>query len=89
MPTQSRLRSTCMKFGDDRACRALILQNMGEPNQDVDKFRTGLNEMVEMKDVTSHAVTLLQLMHVHQSENMTMSMLVKEWRQNPKDAPEW
>jgi hypothetical protein len=78
-----------MKFGDDRACRALILQNMGEPNQDVDKYRTELNDTVEMRDVTSHAVTLLQLMHLCQSENMTMAMLVKEWRQNPKDAPEW
>jgi hypothetical protein len=82
-----------MKFGDVRACQALILQNMGEPNQDVDNYpRTELNDTEErtMRDVTSHAVTILQLMHlVCQSENMTMAMLVKEWRQNPKDAPEW
>jgi hypothetical protein len=79
-----------MKFGDDRACRALILQNMGEPNQNVGRYVNELNDTVEMRDVTSHAITLLQLMHLNQSENMTMAMLVKEWRRNAtKDAPEW
>jgi hypothetical protein len=61
---------------------------MGEPNQDMEQCR-GLNEMVEMRDVTSHAVTVLQLLHIHRNENMTMPMLIKEWRQNPNQAPEW
>jgi pantothenate kinase len=61
---------------------------MGEPNLKLEECK-GLNDMVEMRDVTSHAVTVLQLLHFHRTEKMTMSMLIREWRQNPKLAPEW
>ncbi|KAG7369029.1 ATP-dependent DNA helicase RecQ [Nitzschia inconspicua] len=75
------------QFGDDKACRALILRNMGEPNQTLEGCQ-GLSDMVEKRDVTSHAATVLQLLQLHRNENMTMPMLVKCWRQNPKQAPE-
>lgn len=61
---------------------------MGEPNQKLEECR-GLNDMVELRDVTAHAVTVLQLLHLHRNKNMTMPMLIKEWRQNPNEAPEW
>lgn len=77
-----------MKFGDDQACRALILQNMGEPNQNPEKFR-GLSEMVESRDVTSHAITLVKLLMHHQNKNVTMNMLITEWRKGPSTALEW
>jgi hypothetical protein len=43
----------------------------------------------EPKDVTSHAQTLLQLLYLKQDENVTLAMLVKEWRTKPDIAPEW
>jgi hypothetical protein len=61
---------------------------MGEPTLRLEECK-GLNDMVELRDVTSHAVTVLQLLNLHRKEDMTMPMLVKEWRQNPKLAPEW
>lgn len=75
------------QFGDDQACRALILRNMGEPNQKLDECQ-GLNDMVEKRDVSSHAVTVLQVLRRYESENVTMPMLIKYWRQNAKQAPE-
>ena len=73
------------QFGDDQACRALILQNMGEPNQNPEKFR-GLSDMVESRDVTSHAITLLKLLIHFRNKNVTMNMLITEWRKNPSTA---
>jgi len=75
------------QFGDDQACRALILQNMGEPNQNPEKFR-GLSDMVEFRDVTSHAITLLKLMNHFRNKNVTMNMLITEWRKGPSTALE-
>lgn len=75
------------QFGDDQACRALILQNMGEPNQNPEKFR-GLNEMVESRDVTSHAITLVKHLLNFQNKNVTMNMLITEWRKGSSSAPE-
>ena len=61
---------------------------MGEPNQDPEKFQ-GLSDMVEMRDVTSHAITLLKLLIHFQKKNMTMNMLITEWRKSPSTALEW
>jgi hypothetical protein len=61
---------------------------MGEPNQNLEQC-LGLNEMVEKRDVTSHAVTVLKLLRLNRNKNMTMPQLIKEWRQNPKEAPQW
>ena len=75
------------QFGDDQACRALILQNMGEPNQNPEKFH-GLSEMVESRDVTSHAITLVKLLIHFKNKNVTMNMLITEWRKGPSKALE-
>jgi ATP-dependent DNA helicase Q1 len=73
------------QFGDDRACRALILQHMGEPNQNTGSF-IGVSDGVEIRDVTSHAITLVcVLMHL-QTKNVTLNMLNEEWRKKPTNA---
>ena len=61
---------------------------MGEPNQDPDSFR-GVSEMAESRDVTSHARTLLELLKYQQNKNLTLNMLVAEWRKGPSTALQW
>lgn len=71
-------------FGDNRACRALILQNMGEPDQDVESFY-GVDDGVEKRNVSFHAITILRLL-ISKNDKLTMNMLIAEWRKNIKDA---
>mmetsp|Transcript_49371 Transcript_49371/g.55003 ORF Transcript_49371/g.55003 Transcript_49371/m.55003 type:complete len:931 (+) Transcript_49371:140-2932(+) len=71
-------------FGDNRACRALILQNMGEPDQDIESFH-GVGDGVEKRDVSSHAITILRLL-ISKNDKVTMNMLITEWRKNLKDT---
>lgn len=44
---------------------------------------------IQPRDVTSHVRTVLELLFLKQDENITLSMLVKEWRAKPATAPEW
>jgi superfamily II DNA helicase RecQ len=76
------------QFGDEDACRALILRTMGEPNVELEQHK-GLSDLMEIRDVTAHAVTVLKLLRLRQTDNMTMPMLIKEWRQKPETAPQW
>lgn len=73
------------QFGDDRACRALILRHMGEPNQDTGNF-AGVSDGVEIRDVTSHAITLVRVLMHLQNKNVTLNMLNEEWRKKPTNA---
>jgi hypothetical protein len=43
----------------------------------------------ELKDVLSRVQSVLHLLYLKQDDNVTMSMLVKEWRAKPALAPEW
>ena len=72
-------------FGDDSACRSLILKNLGEPNQDVDTF-AALSDGMEIRDVSSHAITIIRLLMHYQHDKVTMHMLISEWRKKPTDA---
>eukprot|EP00751_Fragilariopsis_kerguelensis_P034562 CAMPEP_0170973802 /NCGR_PEP_ID=MMETSP0735-20130129/46954_1 /TAXON_ID=186038 /ORGANISM="Fragilariopsis kerguelensis, Strain L26-C5" /LENGTH=862 /DNA_ID=CAMNT_0011394859 /DNA_START=67 /DNA_END=2653 /DNA_ORIENTATION=- len=69
-------------FGDNRACRALILQNMGEPDQDIESFH-GVGDGVEKRD-------FMQLLFfdslISKNDKVTMNMLITEWRKNLKDT---
>ncbi len=79
-------------FGSDQICRAIILQNLGEPNQHLTQVLAATrddDEHTELKDVVSHAQTVLQLLYLKQDDNVTLSMLVKEWRAKPPSAAEW
>eukprot|EP00537_Pseudo-nitzschia_pungens_P005548 CAMPEP_0172365214 /NCGR_PEP_ID=MMETSP1060-20121228/8174_1 /TAXON_ID=37318 /ORGANISM="Pseudo-nitzschia pungens, Strain cf. cingulata" /LENGTH=941 /DNA_ID=CAMNT_0013088429 /DNA_START=66 /DNA_END=2888 /DNA_ORIENTATION=+ len=75
------------QFGNDDTCRSIILKQMGEPNQDFEEHR-GINDMVEWRDVTSHAKTLLEVLVHFRNKNMTMNMLITEWRKVPSTALE-
>jgi ATP-dependent DNA helicase Q1 len=79
------------QFGSDRICRAIILQNLGEPNQNLPQVLASASEdtHTELKDVLSHVQSVLHLLYLKQDDNVTMSMLVKEWRARPALAPEW
>jgi hypothetical protein len=79
--------------GNDAVCRAIILNHLGEPGAvnatEVQKQNDGIT--TEPRDVGRHAqcvVRLLQL-KVQEGEDLTLSMLVKEWRMKPDNAPQW
>jgi ATP-dependent DNA helicase Q1 len=82
-------------FGSDRICRAIILQNLGEPDQHLPEVLAAARDddahtNTELKDVVSHAQTVLQLLFLKQDDKVTLSMLVKEWRANKSaSAAEW
>lgn len=79
------------QFGNDLICRTILLKHLGEPNQDVDATLANAAEdtHTESRDVLDHAKTVLQLLYLKQDDNVTMVMLVKEWRAKPALAPEW
>jgi ATP-dependent DNA helicase Q1 len=79
------------QFGNDKICRAILLKHLGEPNQNIPQALATAAEdtQTEPKDVTSHVQTLLQLLYLKQDQNVTLAMLVKEWRTKPDIAPEW
>ena len=65
------------------------MKNLGESLNEDTKCRCGINEMVERRDVTSHARTLIQLMMQNKKKHLTMNMLIREWRQKPARALQW
>ena len=79
--------------GNDAVCKAIILKHLGEPNiQDpllVEKENEGITTM--RREVGSHAQTVVQLLEQRLSEgkDMTMAMLVKDWRSTAASAPQW
>jgi len=80
-------------FGSDAVCRAILLQNLGEPDHDLEaalqKWQTDATS-APIRDVLSHSKTVLQLLFSLQDEQVTMAMLLKEWRTNKKEgAAEW
>lgn len=85
------------RFGPDRVCRSHIMESLGEDHdgehsqflKGYDTTDTVPNSLAERKDVTFHARTALQLLFLKQDENMTLHMLVTEWRKKPDGAPEW
>lgn len=87
------------RFGNDTICRMTILESLGEAGEnnfsgtlkqyDVsDTSSTNLEDCGSLKDVTAHAKTLLQLLFLMEHDNLTMPMLLKEWRAKPDGAPE-
>jgi hypothetical protein len=79
--------------GNDAVCRAIILNHLGEPGAanatEVQKLNDGIT--TEPRDVGNHAQTVVRLLQlkVQQGEDLTLSMLVKEWRMKPDNAPQW
>lgn len=90
------------RFGNDTICRMTLLESLGETGESdytgileqYDRSDSnasisfGLEECGTLKDVTAHAKTLLQLLYLKEGDNLTMPMLLKEWRAKPDGAPE-
>ena len=83
------------EFGNDEVCKAIILKNLGEPNSPDPEAAIARNSeggTIESRNVTKHALTAVELLRVRSSEakQLTMTMLVKEWRSSNSDnAPKW
>jgi hypothetical protein len=80
--------------GNDALCKAIILKHLGEPNcpdvLQVRKENEGITTVP--RDVGSHAKTVLELLSIRLQEgkDMTMAMLVKDWRATKtSNAPQW
>ena len=79
-------------FGNDAVCKAILLDNLGEPNAqspiDVQKQFDGVT--TEPRDVGKHAQVAVRLVHdaVQEGQDVTMAMIVKKWR-SKKDAPSY
>ena len=78
--------------GNDAVCKAIILASLGEPGApnptDVQKQQDGI--VCEPRDVGKHAKTVAQLLRdrTRDGDNLTLPMLVKEWRAKPNNAPQ-
>lgn len=82
------------RYGTDQLCRAQLLHHLGdkvksEVTQLLDSPEEANHGFIQTRNVASHAKTLLQLLFSKQSENLTLPMLVKEWRAKPASAPDW
>lgn len=77
------------QFGSNAVCWAILLQNLGEPNHNMEAVLQQHHNDVPPRDVLAHSQTVLQLLYAMQDEQVTMPMLVKEWRTKPENAQEW
>jgi ATP-dependent DNA helicase Q1 len=88
-----RMAQYAQSFGNDAVCRAIILNTLGEPNSPDPKQVMATNtDNVVIRDAVEHAKTVLQLLRLknqQQGLNLTLNMLIKEWRAKPDSAPEW
>lgn len=79
--------------GNDAICRSIVLNHLGEPGvpvaSEVQKQNDGIT--TEPRDVGRHAQTLVRLLELktQQGEDLTLPMLVKEWRMKPDKAAPW
>lgn len=79
--------------GNDAICKAVLLTHLGEPNTPDVMQVVSENEgiVTERRDVGKHAKTVVELLHlrVQQDANVTMAMLVKDWRNTGAGAEQW
>jgi hypothetical protein len=79
--------------GNDPVCKAIILKHLGEPNApDVLEVVSQNEDIVTTRrDVGSHAKTVVQLVQhqLQDGKDVTMVMLVKEWRATGAAAAPW
>ena len=78
--------------GNDAVCKSIILTHLGEPNApDVLRLRKE-NEGVTTtpRDVGRHAQNVVRLLNerITAGKDMTMAMLVKDWRTTSDSAPQ-
>lgn len=79
--------------GNDAICKAIMLTHLGEPNvpevMQVVKENEGI--ATTQRDVGMHAQTLVKLLslRLREGRDMTMAMLVKDWRATGAAAASW
>lgn len=77
--------------GSDAVCKGIMLMSMGEPDApNVDALLDADDGvMTERKDLGAHCKTVTALLNykAQLGEDLTLAMLVKEWRS--KNPPEW
>jgi hypothetical protein len=79
--------------GNDPICKSIILTHLGEPNipdvMSIVKVNEGISSTP--RDVGRHAQTVVKLLslRIREGKDMTLAMLVKEWRCNGASAPQW
>jgi len=76
------------QFGNDAVCRSILLQNLGEPNGDMEAALHSFVAATPARDVLKHSQTALQLLYAMQDQQVTMPMLVKEWRRSKNSIHE-
>lgn len=76
--------------GSDAVCKGIILRSMGEPDAPNVEALLETEVVTESKDVTAHAKTVTTLLQqkMLQGQDLTLPMLVKEWR-SKKDPADW
>jgi ATP-dependent DNA helicase Q1 len=70
------------QFGSDAVCRSILLHNLGEADGDMEAVIQAFHASTTSRDVLTHSQTVLQLLYAMQDEQVTMPMLVKEWRRS-------
>ena len=79
--------------GNDAICKAILLTHLGEPNTPDLMQVLSENEGIatERRDVGKHAKTVVELLHLREQQdaNVTMAMLVKDWRITGAGAEQW
>lgn len=79
--------------GNDAICKAILLTHLGEPGApDVMKLVHETDGITtQPRDVGMHAKTLIELLHLREQQeaNVTMAMLVKDWRNTGAGAEPW
>lgn len=77
--------------GSDAVCKGIILMSMGEPDApNVDALMEADDGVTtERKDLGAHCKTVTALLQskIQSGQDLTLPMLVKEWRS--KNPPEW
>ena len=77
--------------GSDAVCKGILLKCLGEPNcpNVLELMKADDGVVTELKDVGAHAKTVTALLHhkMMLGQDLTLAMLVKEWRS--KNPPDW
>ena len=77
--------------GNDAICKAIILNHLGEPNYPnvIDVERENASKTTYQRDVGFHAQIVVRLLQLRLDEgnNVTQTMLVKDWRTNSTNTP--
>jgi hypothetical protein len=79
--------------GNDPICKAIMMKHLGEPDAPdvMDVVSANEDIVTTRRDVGQHAKTLVRLLHllIQDGRDVTMAMLVKDWRSTAATAPQW